>query len=298
MLLTACGGTEGGDSAGTPDDAETSDGGQAADEAGTVTIGWIPWEEDIAVTNLWQAVLEENGYEVEQEQLDAGLLFEGLSTGDLDLFLDTWLPSTHSDYWDEYGDELEDLGVWLDEAPLTWVVPAYMEDINSIEDLQGNADTFGGEIIGIESSAGLTRISREEVVPTYELGDEYELLESSTPAMLAELDGAIADEEPIVVTLWRPHPAYAEYDLKDLEDPENALGDPDEIHAVARDGFSEEFPELATAFENFQFDQETLADLEAVVLAEEGNELEAARTWLGENTDYVNQWLEGTDLEL
>jgi len=123
-------------------------------------------------------------------------------------------------------------------------------------------------------------------------------VESSTPAMLAELDNAINNEEPIVVTLWRPHPAYANYDLKDLEDPENALGDPDEIHTVARMGFSEDFPEVAAAFGNFQFDSDILSELEVAVLqdAGEGNELEGARTWLEANTDYVNAWLEGTGL--
>ena len=32
------------------------------------------------------------------------------------------------------------------------------------------------------------------MIPTYDLGEEYELLESSTPAMLAELGNAIANE--------------------------------------------------------------------------------------------------------
>lgn len=269
-------------------------------EGESLTIGWIPWEEDIAVTNLWQVILEENGFEVEQQQLDAGLLFEGVAQGDLDLFLDAWLPNTHSDYWEANSENIADLGVWLEEAPLTWTVPAYMEDINSIEDLQGNADMFNGQIVGIEPSAGLTRISREEVIPAYDLGDEYELVESSTPAMLAELDNAISNEEPIVVTLWRPHPAYAQYDLKDLEDPENALGDPDSIHAVARQDLPDEFPEVAAALENFQFDQDALSELEVAVLEEvdEGNELEGARNWLEENTDYVSDWLEGTELSV
>ncbi len=308
LVLAACGDGDaatttaaGGDT--TPPDTEasdttTGDAGRQVGEGQTITIGWIPWEEDIAVTNLWHAILEDNGYTVEQQQLDAGLLFEGLAQGDLDLFFDAWLPNTHADYWELHSENVEDLGMWLDEAPLTWTVPAYMEDFNSIADLAGNGDTFGGQIVGIEASAGLTRISRDEVIPTYGLDGEYELVESSTPAMLAELDNAINNEEPIVVTLWRPHPAYANYDLKDLEDPENALGDPDEIHTVARMGFSEDFPEVAAAFGNFQFDSDILSELEVAVLqdAGEGNELEGARTWLEANTDYVNAWLEGTGL--
>ncbi len=305
LMLTACGTDDAGDDTDTTTEGETeTDDAPAAGgnigEGQTVNFGWMPWEEAIAVTNLWQVILEENGFEVEQTQLDAGLIFDGLATSDLDLFVDAWLPNTHEDYWAEYGDQLEDLGTWLDEAPLTWAVPTYLEDINSIEDLADNVDLFGGQIVGIEASAGLTRISRDEVIPTYGLDGDFELLESSTPAMLAELDNAIANEEPIVVTLWRPHPAYAQFDIKDLEDPEGALGEPDQIHTLARPGFSEEFPELADAFENFQFDNDTLSELEVAVLVDagDGNELEGARAWLDENRDYVAAWLEGTGLEI
>ena len=279
-----------------PDDE--ADDAAAVGEGETVSIGWMPWEEAIAVTNLWHVILEENGYEVQQEQLDPGIVFDGIATGDLDLFLDAWLPNTHSQYMEQYGDDVEDLGQWLDEAPLTWTVPAYVDEVDSIADLNDNADLFDGTIVGIEPGAGLTDISQNEVIPTYDLGDNYELVESSTPAMLSELDAAYQNEEPILVTLWRPHPAYGEYDLKDLEDPEGALGEPDQIHALARDGFGADHPEAAAALENFEFDNDTIAELTVQVLEEEGEELEGARAWLEDNRDIVEAWLEGTDLSI
>jgi glycine betaine/proline transport system substrate-binding protein len=306
LLLTACGGdddgADDGDAAEETDEdasgADDEDGGEITGQGDTISIGWMPWEEAIAVTNLWQAILEENGFEVEQQQLDPGLVFEGVSTGDLDLFLDAWLPNTHADYWDQYSEDVEDFGQWLDDAPLTWTVPAYVDEVDSIADLADNADLFNGTITGIEPGAGLTNISQNEVIPTYGLEDDFELLESSTPAMLSELDNAIQNEEPILVTLWRPHPAYAEYDLKDLEDPENALGDPDSIHAIARAGFGDDYPELAEALQNFQFEHDALSELEVQVLEEEGQELEGAEAWLDENRDLVNEWLEGTGLSV
>lgn len=301
LLLTACGGD-----ADTGGDAAEEVGGDTGETAGdigagrTVDIAWIPWEEDIAMTNLWQVILEDNGFEVEQTQLDPGLVYDGLANGDLDVYLDAWLPNTHEDYWDEYGDRIQELGVVLDEAPLTWAVPSYVDEVDSIAELQGNADLFGGQIVGIEPGSGLMRISEGEVMPTYDLEGEYELVEGSTAAMLAELEAAISNEEPVVVTLWEPHPAYGNFDLKNLEDPEGALGEPDEIRVIARDGFSEDFPELADALSNFTLDASAMADLTVAVLqdAGEGNELEGARTWLDENRDEVNSWLEGTGLEV
>jgi glycine betaine/proline transport system substrate-binding protein len=134
-----------------------------------IEIGFIAWDEAIAVTNLWQAILEDAGYEVDQEVAEVGPTFEGVATGEFDLFLDMWLPVTHEDYQAEFGDDLESLGVWFDDASLTWTVPAYVDEVDSIADLPEHRDLFDGQIIGIESGAGLTRISIEEVMPTYGL---------------------------------------------------------------------------------------------------------------------------------
>jgi glycine betaine/proline transport system substrate-binding protein len=302
LLLAACGeedpGTE--DPAGAPDEEPADEQDDAAGDVGqgeTISIGWMPWEEAIAVTNLWHVILEENGYAVDQQQLDPGIVFDGVASGDLDLFLDAWLPNTHSDYMEQYGDDIEDLGQWLADAPLTWTVPAYVDEVDSIADLNDHADLFDSTIVGIEPGAGLTNISLNEVIPAYGL-DDWELIESSTPAMLSELDAAYQNEEPVLVTLWRPHPAYAEYDLKDLEDPEGALGEPDQIHALARDGFGADHPEAADALQNFTFEHDDLSELTAQVLEEEGQELESARAWLEDNRDLVESWLEGTGLSL
>ena len=59
---------------------------------------------------------------------------------------------------------------------------------------------------------------REKVIPAYGLTD-YNLVEGSSPAMLASLDSAIKQNQPIVVTLWQPHWAFSRFPLKVLEDP-------------------------------------------------------------------------------
>lgn len=262
------------------------------DEDQQVTIGWIPWDEDIAVTYLWANLLEDEGYDVELELLDAGQVFLGLDNGDIDVFLDTWLPGTHADYWADYGADLEDLGVWYDNALLAYAVPDYV-DVQTIPELADNVDLFGGQIIGIEPGAGMMGIAMETVNPGYGL-DDFTLVESSTPAMLAELDTAVADQEPIVVTMWQPHWAYDAYNLRNLEDPDNLWGDPEQIHAVGRDGFTEDFPDLAEWFGNFQMGDDALFSLEAMIIdAGDGNEAEAVEEWLAidENRELAEGWI-------
>lgn len=289
LLASACGGG-GGEGVST---------GPEEDEGGgkDITIGLIPWEEDIAVTHLWKVILEEKGYNVTIENVDVAPVFEGTANGDIDMFMDTWLPNTHGEYWEQYGEDLEDLGAWNEGASLELTVPSYMEDINSIEDLQGEADTFGGEIIGIESGSGLVQTTEEEAMPTYDLEGDYKLVKSSTPAMLEELNTAMEDEEPIVVTLWRPHIVYAQQDLKDLEDPEGAMGEPESLHSVGRPGFGEDFPDLTKWLGNFELSGEQITNLETqIILEHEGEEAEGAKAWLSENQEFVEKTL-GDDAE-
>jgi glycine betaine/proline transport system substrate-binding protein len=90
-------------------DADTTDGDASGDvngetaavEADPIEIGWVPWDEDIAVTYLWKHILEGEGYEVNLTQLDIAPVYAGLAEGDLDLYLDAWLPITHADYAEE-----------------------------------------------------------------------------------------------------------------------------------------------------------------------------------------------------
>ncbi|MFC0003773.1 glycine betaine ABC transporter substrate-binding protein [Micromonospora siamensis] len=261
-----------------------SDGGS---DDKKITIGYMAWDEAIAASHLWQEILEKDGYQVQLKNLEAGLVYGGLANGDIDLFLDSWLPQTHASYLEKYGDKLEKLGVWYDDASLSIAVPDYVQGVDSLEDLKGKAGTFGGEMIGIEPGAGLTKATQEKVLPDYGLADSMKLKTSSTPAMLAALDGAIADKKPIVVTLWHPHWAYAKYKLKDLTDGKGTLGAAEEINTLGRSGFGKDFPEVAAKLKKFTMSDEQLGSLEDLMFnTHKGDEAKAVDEWLKANPDF------------
>lgn len=253
-----------------------------------ITIGYMAWDEAIAASHLWQHILEEKGYRVQLKNLEAGLVYGGLANGDIDLFLDGWLPQTHASYVEKYGDKLEKLGVWHDDASLSIAVPKYVQGVDSLEDLAAQAGTFGGQLIGIEPGAGLTKATQEKVLPGYGLDGKLKLKTSSTPAMLAALDGAIADRKPIVVTLWHPHWAYAKYELKDLADPKGTLGQAEQINTFARKGFGKDFPEVTAMLQKFKMDAQQLGSLEDLMFnTHKGDEEKAVTEWLKANPDYL-----------
>lgn len=296
VLVTAACGDNAEDDPAPTDDGNGED--VSGDPSGPITLGWIPWEENIAVTFMWKEILEQEGYEVEENQLDVAPVFAGVAAGDVDLMLDMWLPNTHAPYQEQFGDDIVDLGVWYDSATLELTVPAYVEEVDSLADLPEHADLFDGQIIGIESGAGMMQILENEVIPTYGLEEDYTLVSSSTAAMRAELQSAYEAEEPILVTLWTPHPEYGLKDLKRLEDPENAWGDEEQLHAISRVGFADDFPDVADWISAWEMSDEELSTLNAAVEEagqQEGDEAEnfqeAAATWIEENRDVVDEWI-------
>jgi len=266
--------------------AEGGSGEGSGDSLGTITLGFLPsWTDGLSTAYLLENQLEQMGYTVEMQELtEAGPLYAGLAQGDVDIYPSAWPELTHASYMEEYGDSIEDLGTYYEGASLNLSVPDYV-DITSIDDLVGQADRFGGQIIGIEPGAGLTA-QTQAMMPEAGL-DDYELVTSSTAAMLAELDTAIAAERDIVVTSWAPYWANEAYDLRALEDPNELMGGTEGLHFLGTSGFAAEFPEAADYIAGIQLSDEQYASLEDMVVNEygEGREAEAVEAWLEANPD-------------
>ncbi|MBR3121411.1 glycine betaine ABC transporter substrate-binding protein [Oceanobacillus profundus] len=163
-------------------------------------------------------------------------------------------------------------------------------DNNSEED---NAAADISEIVGIEPGSGTMTIA-EETVEAYDL--DLDLLPSTEPAMITELQTALENEEPIVVTLWQPHWMFSEYDLKFLKDPQGTLGESENIHTMVRQGLEEEHPSAYKLLDNFYWEVPDMNEVMAKFGQNEDVEpREAAEEWIADNRDKVDAWTEGID---
>ncbi|MEV7503363.1 ABC transporter permease/substrate binding protein [Streptomyces sp. NPDC093018] len=272
---------------GTTSEASGTDVGKGKE----IKIGYIPWDEGIASTFLWKEILQERGFKVTTTQYAAGPLYTGLATGQIDFETDSWLPTTHAEYWKKYGKQLDDLGKWYGPTSLELSVPSYVKDVNSLADLKAHASEFGGKIVGIEPSAGEMSLLKTKVLKEYGLSGSYQVIDGSTPAMLAELKRAYARKQPVLVTLWSPHWAYSSYDLKKLQDPKGAWGKGDGVHTLSRKGFAGDNPRVADWLKNFSMTEKQLTGLEAKIQgAGKGKEQDAVRSWLRANPGLVDKW--------
>lgn len=278
IALTGCsnGGTDGGG----------DNGGNGSGD--TITLGFIPsWTDGLSTAYLLENQLEQLGYKVEMEELtEAGVLYAGLSKGDIDIYPSAWSEVTHAEYMKEFGADIEDLGAYYDNASLTIAVPSYTK-IDSLDQLADNADMFGGEIIGIEPGAGLTGVTQDSMMPAYGLEGKYELITSSTATMLTELGAAIDKKQDIVVTLWRPFWAYNEFDVKDLKDPLGAMGESEALHFLGKKGFAEQYPDIAELIAGIKLDDAAYGSLEGLVTGDEYEDdpAGAVAAWIAENPD-------------
>jgi glycine betaine/proline transport system substrate-binding protein len=268
--------------------------GQAQQVGGTddkhVTIGTVPWAETIATSNLWKELLEQQGYTVDLKNLEVASLYTGVAQGQIDLFT-TSTPKVHEDYWARFSDDFVDVGTWYDTLIQGFVVPEYV-DAQSITDIQGRATEFDGKIVGIEAGSGLMDDAHEKAAKDYDLTG-YDIVDGSTPAMLAALDTAIKAKKPVVVTLWQPHWAFEKYQIRLLEDPAQSFGGNDTYHVVASKKFAEN-KEAIDQLAAFHMTPEELQSLELEIEnAGQGNERQAVKAWIEQNQSVVDKWTHG-----
>jgi len=258
-----------------------------------IRIGWTAWSDAEVVTHMAKTILEQRlGQKVELVMTDVALQYAALQRGQIDLMLMAWLPGTHKSYWEKVKDDVEDLGVLYTDAKLGWAVPDEIpvSTLRSIDDLKKPEvrEKMGAHIQGIDAGAGLMKLS-EAAVKSY--GLDYKLLTASDAAMVSALDRAIQRKQWIVVTTWSPHWMFSQYKLRYLEDPKQALGGTESIHALARKGFSAAFPKAATFVRNMKV---PLSDLESVMLkARDSSAAKEAAAYVASHGEVVDRWIAG-----
>ncbi|HBI90773.1 glycine betaine ABC transporter substrate-binding protein [Sphingobacterium multivorum] len=252
-----------------------------------IHIGMVDgWAEGVAMTEVAKVIMEEKGYHVVIQRATPDMILASMNNGDTDLYMDVWLPLTHGTKVAKFPN-IEELGTSYSHARNGLVVPDYVT-IDRIEELRKHEREFDKRIIGIEKGAGITR-AVDQVIKEYEL--DYKHVNSSTVAMITELQNAIKAKRWIVVAGWQPHWMFAKMKLKFLEDPKKTLGDAEQIKIFARGDFRMEQPELAQFFSKVYFDESTMADLLSQMQGSQ-NKTDTAKEWIKKHNDLVKGWLE------
>ncbi|MFP3356529.1 glycine betaine ABC transporter substrate-binding protein [Planomicrobium okeanokoites] len=262
------------------DSVETEEG-TAGESQQTITFGVTPWTSTVPPTKIAGLILEDMGYEVEETEADAGSVYMGLSRGDLDVFMDAWVPM-HQSYLDKFEDSIGSTSVSYPEADTGWTVPTYMEDINSLEDLEGREDEFGNNFYGIEKGAGAS-LESDEIIEAY--GFDMAQVNSSEGGMLAQAQRSIEKEEPVIFYGWRPHTMFNKFDLKVLTN-EKGFFETSSVEVITNNELKDNAPEAYEFLSNWSI---TIDEVEEMIVKIEngGDPVEVAQEWIDNNPEKV-----------
>lgn len=236
-----------------------------AEEPAPIRIGWVNWSDTEITVKLASTALQDHLKQpVKLVMADIGIQFQALANGNIDLIPMVWLPSTHKAFYDKYKDKLEDLGV-LYEGRIGMAVPTSVpaSEVSSVEDLNktGVREKLDGKILTSEVGNGQYKLT-VKAIEEYKL-EGYKLVASSETGMLNELDRNLKRDKWSLVNAWSPHWMFSKWSLRYLDDPKQIFGGAEQIHAMARKGFSQEHPEVASFFAHYSIPR---ADLEALMM--------------------------------
>jgi glycine betaine/proline transport system substrate-binding protein len=257
-----------------------------------LTLGYIEWDENVAVSSLTKVLLEEElGYTVELQRTNVAVVkqvFGGVAEGDLDAFQDVWMPNQRA-YLSEVEGNVEHLDPWFEGKTAQGIAVPYYMDVRSLSEL----DRAGTDmIISIEPGSAVQPQIHDKVIPGYDL--DMKLVESSTPAMLSELEMAYEMRQPIVFFGWSPHWMNARYDFRYLEDPKDLQGkfnDPAKISSIVNEDLPDDDPVAYAFLKVISLDEEQINQLEADI-NEAGDPDEGVKVWLEKNRDVVKPWVD------
>lgn len=260
--------------------------------------GWT----DITSTNaLASVVLEGLGYKADVQSLSVPIGYQSIKTGQRDVFLGNWMPAQKAFRDDlEQAKAVEVLNRNLEGAKFTLAVPDYVAEagVKDFKDLAANADKFKEQIYGIEPGAP----ANQNIQKLIDAGDgglkDWQLVESSEQAMLAQVKRAARAKTWIVFLAWAPHPMNTQFKLTYLDGGDAYFG-PNyggaEVYTLARAGYSEACPNAAKLFKNLTFSIDMENAMMGRILDDKEDPEAAAKAWIKANPAVLDGWLAGVE---
>jgi len=266
-----------------------------------VRISDIGWTDVTATTALFNTLVRQIGYDAQVTVLSVPVTYASMKNKDIDVFLGNWMPTMEGDrkaYYDDHS--IEVVGANLTGAKYTLGVPAYTykAGLRDFTDIHRFAPQLRNVIYGIEPGNDGNRLVLGMIKQNqFGLGD-FKLIESSEQGMLAEVERAIHDREPVVFLAWDPHPMNMRFDLRYLSGGDTVFG-PNfggaTIYTNVRAGYTQECPNLGRLLKNLKFSLTGESQMMDAILNLHQQPDSAAKAWLQANPTAVRVWLAGVN---
>jgi glycine betaine/proline transport system substrate-binding protein len=258
---------------------------QVQAEEKVINMGTLSWEDLTPISGITKKVLEDSGYTVKVTSFSEwGIAYAALGKGDIQI-LASQIDYVAQDYWNKNKNKLEKISPVSHGLYQAIAVPSYVP-IDSLEQLNENAEKFNGKIIGIEPGSGLMSEAAEAVK---QYGLKLDLLEGSTAAMTAALKSAVDRKDWIAVTVWEPSWMAQKFEIKFLKDPKGVFAPPQGYYWIGKKGFSAENPQAREAIASVYVPLTAITSINGAV--KDGKTIdEAVKDWTDKNADLLKRW--------
>ncbi|MWJ27567.1 glycine/betaine ABC transporter [Halomonas sp. ZH2S] len=265
----------------------------------TLDFGVPAWPGITVKTAIAEQLLTPLGYDTRLHEIGLQVIYQGMESGDIDVFLGAWLPAQREMFYPrQESGVIRDAGHNVEGAQMTLAVPAYTYEagVQSFADLDANRGLFDGQIHGFGAGSAASEILHDAIDnDVWGLGD-WSLVDTSEVGMLSAAQDAISRKEPIVWVGWTPHWMNLELPMRYLDDPKDLFGENNgesDVLTVMRSEFADEHPNLEAFFEGFAFTAEEQSWMIEQFGQEERDSDTVANEWIRGNLDQVEAMLDG-----
>lgn len=258
----------------------------------------VGWSDIAATTGLAAVILDALGYKPSTVVASIPVALDAMKHKQIDVFLGYWIPAM-SPLLEPYvrAGQIQPLDTPnLVGAKYTLAVPVYLHDkgLKDFADIARFRKELGGKIHGIEPGNDGNALIQTMIRDNRFGLKDFELIESSEAAMLAQAQAASLSRKAIVFLGWEPHPMNVQLKMRYLTGGDALFGVPGatKVHTVVASGYLQNCPNVARLLHNLKFTAEMQSRVMEPILNKVRPQT-AARGYLKKNLAVLEPWLRG-----
>jgi len=266
-----------------------------------VRFASVSWTGVTIKTELGVNILNTIGYDASKVTLSVPIAYNALAMGDADIFLGNWMPSmeTIANKFFKEGTVIKYVAN-MPGAKYTLAAPAYVVDggLKDFSDIAKYADKLDHKIYGIERGNDGNQIIQAMIDnDKFGLGN-FNMVETSEPIMLSEVQNLVREKKWVVFLGWSPHYMNQLIDMKYLTgstaETFGANNGTATVYTNVRKGFAEEQPNVGKFLKNFTFPIAMMNEISQMMKDDTNlKHGEAGLIWLKTHPKIYRGWLEG-----
>ena len=261
-----------------------------------VVFSDVGWTDITATTDATTLVLEALGYQTETKVLGVPVTYEGLASGDVDVFLGNWMPSMEANiapYRDAKTVDTVRANLEGTNYTLATNEAGAALGIKDFKDIAAHSADLDGNIYGIESGNDGNRIILDLIAKNTDDLGSMNLVESSEQGMLAQVERLNNETKPVIFLGWAPHPMNSKFKISYLTGGDAWFGSIGQVYTNTRAGFVAECPNTGKLLSNLAFSMDMENAVMGAILNDSADPRDAAKAWLAAHPDAIKPWLEG-----